>query len=100
MAKKSRAKTSRRTARSAEPAARARSRRAPQRIAPVFARRNYVLLGVGVGMLALGYVLMALDGSLDGFVALTLAPILIAAGYGGVVWSALYRARPEEAEAA
>jgi hypothetical protein len=103
MAKKNRASNTRtksrqRPARS-ERAGRRRSAgaRASQRVAPVFVRRNYVLLAVGAALLALGYTLMALDGSLDGFVALTLAPLTIAAGYAAIVWGVLHRgARKDE----
>lgn len=99
----------RKPARSASPRA---GRPGPVRTGPahlVFGRRNYVLLLASVGLVVLGYVLMALDNargldehgvhlSLDSTLSLTVAPILLLAGYLGIVWAILWR--PKEAEVA
>jgi hypothetical protein len=85
----------------------ARPRSGPAHL--VFARRNYVLLLASVGLIVLGYVLMAVDNargldergvhlSLDSALSLTVAPILLLAGYLGVAGAILWR--PKQAEPA
>lgn len=63
----------------------------PSEINWVFRRENYIYMFIGLGLLALGYLLMIGGGSDDivkfspsifDFQRLTLAPILVLAGYG------------------
>jgi hypothetical protein len=62
-----------------------RSRRAAEREGPLFRRGNYVLLGVSLAVIAVGFVFLA-GGSI------TLAPILLVLGYAVLVPVAiLYR---------
>jgi hypothetical protein len=72
----------------------------------VFGRRNYVLLLASVGLIVLGYALMAFDNargldaqgvhhSLDSALSLTVAPILLLAGYLGIFAAILWRPSPE-----
>jgi hypothetical protein len=76
----------------------------------VFGQRNYVLLLASVGLIVLGYALMAVDNargldergvhlSLDSALSLAVAPILLLAGYLGIVGAILWRPKPAEAEA-
>lgn len=71
-----------------------------------FERRNYVLLLIGLGLIVGGYVLMALDNArgedaqgvalaLDSPLSLTVAPLLLLAGYLGVVYAVLWRPKRE-----
>ncbi|MFQ6675330.1 MAG: DUF3098 domain-containing protein [Fidelibacterota bacterium] len=56
-----------------------------------FTRRNYLLFGMGVLIIILGYVIMA-TGDVNSFQALTLAPILLFLGYLVIIpASLLYR---------
>lgn len=78
----------------------------------VFGRRNYVLLLAGVGVIVLGYVLMAVDNargldargvhlSLDSTLSLVVAPLLLLAGYLGLFGAILWRPKaPTEAATA
>jgi hypothetical protein len=79
----------------------------------VFARQNYVILLGSIGLVVLGYVLMAVDNargvdangvhlSLESSLSLTVAPLLLLAGYLGIVGAILWRpkAAPSETEAA
>ncbi|MBP1647860.1 MAG: hypothetical protein H6Q30_1305 [Bacteroidetes bacterium] len=43
-------------------------------------RENFIILGIGVAVIILGYLAM-LEGSVEGFLPLVLAPILLVAGY-------------------
>jgi hypothetical protein len=62
------------------------------------ARENYIILGVGVLVIVVGYI--ALSGSsVEGFMPLTLAPILLVLGYCVIIpVGILYRkkAKPPE----
>lgn len=48
-----------------------------------FGPRNYRLMFVGLGLLAAGFITMKLDGEQygEGFLGLTLGPLLLAAGF-------------------
>ena len=63
-----------------------------------FGRINYVWLGIGIAVLAVGYVLMSGGGSDDpnvfdesifSFRRITLAPTVVLAGYGVIVYAIL-----------
>lgn len=59
----------------------------------VFARRNYVLLLVGIALVVIGFAIMAIEHELDGFWSRTVAPIVIVGGYLEVVYAILWRPR-------
>ena len=59
-----------------------------------FERRNYVLLLGAIGLVVAGYVLMLVDNAVsanpvDSALSLTVAPLLLLAGYVGVIWAIL-----------
>jgi hypothetical protein len=59
-------------------------------------RENVIILGVGILLIVLGYAAM-LEGSVEGFLPLVAAPILLVLGYCVVVPIAiLYRRRGAE----
>ena len=70
----------------------------------VFARKNYVLLGVALVLVVVGYGLMAFENAMsadpvDGFLSLYVAPLLLLGGYLGIVYAILWRPRfPTEEE--
>jgi hypothetical protein len=43
-------------------------------------RENFIILGIGLAVIILGYLAM-LEGSVEGFLPLVLAPILLVLGY-------------------
>ncbi len=45
-----------------------------------FGRRNYKLAAAGLAVIAIGYVLLSIPPA-DGFLSLTLAPLLLVVGY-------------------
>jgi hypothetical protein len=54
---------------------------------------NYVILGIGVAIIVVGFVVMA-AGGVEGFASLVVAPILLVAGYCIIVpFSILYKKR-------
>ncbi len=59
----------------------------------VFVRKNYLLLIVGVLLVVFGYVIMALENEVDGFISLYVAPIIILAGYLEIIYAILWRPR-------
>jgi uncharacterized membrane protein HdeD (DUF308 family) len=63
----------------------------------VFTRRNYLLLLAGVLLIVVGYVIMAVEGEVDGFISLFIAPIIILAGYVEIIYAILWRPRDDRA---
>ena len=57
--------------------ARSSRRSSKGRSRTVFARRNYVLLLIGVALVAVGFALMRIDGQFESVVSLYVAPLLI-----------------------
>lgn len=45
-----------------------------------FTRKNWIIFALGIAVIALGYVLLSIPPA-DGFLSLTLAPVLLVAGY-------------------
>jgi hypothetical protein len=66
-----------------------RSSKGPSRT--VFARRNYVLLLIGVALVAVGFALMRIDGQFESVVSLYVAPLLILGGYLEVIYAILWQ---------
>ena len=67
-----------------------------------FTRRNWILFLVGLGVIALGYVLLRIP-PVDGPLSLTVAPILLVAGYCVILPAAILvrdRGRDRGGEAA
>jgi hypothetical protein len=61
-----------------------------------FTKQNYQLFGIGILVLVLGYIAMA-QRPWDGFLSLTLAPILLVVGYCVIIPVAiLYRKKNKE----
>ncbi|MXZ09871.1 MAG: hypothetical protein F4Y79_10535 [Gemmatimonadetes bacterium] len=62
------------------PPRRARQRHTPTRPKLPYSERNMWLFGLGLATIALGYVFLSLP-PVDGFMSLTLAPLLLVLGY-------------------
>ncbi len=63
-----------------------------------FTRKNYIAFAVGLGLLAVGYICLAQPPA-NGFLSLTLAPILLVLGYCVVFpYAIMAREKPKEAE--
>ncbi len=62
----------------------------------VFGRRNYLLMIVGVLLIAVGLFVMTLDGEPYGFGALglTVGPMIVLAGFLLEFWAIMLRAKP------
>lgn len=58
-----------------------------------FDKANYTLMLVGIGILILGFTLMALDGEKHGFgfLGLTLGPIVVMIGFIFEIFAILYK---------
>ncbi|MDE2888686.1 MAG: hypothetical protein OXR72_10750 [Gemmatimonadota bacterium] len=55
-------------------------RREPARSPLPYSRRNWTFLGAGVGTILIGYLCLS-QPPVDGFMSLTLAPVLLVIGY-------------------
>lgn len=64
----------------------------------VFAQRNYVFLVAAVAAIVIGFALMRIENEVDGFVSLYVSPIIILAGYLGIIVAILWKPRRTEGE--
>lgn len=62
-----------------------------------FTRRNWMLFGIGLGTIGLGYVALGIPPA-DGFLSLTLAPLLLVGGYCVLIPLALLAREDQDAE--
>jgi len=69
------------------------------REALVFQKWNYVLLLIGIALIAVGFSAMALENQFEGFISLYLSPILVVGGYAEIVYAILWRPDAEAQEA-
>jgi hypothetical protein len=76
-----------------------------QKVTFPFARENYKLLLIGLGVVILGFILMSGGGSDDpevfseaifNFRRITLAPILVLAGYGLVMYAIMKKPKADQ----
>jgi predicted tellurium resistance membrane protein TerC len=63
----------------------------------IFERRNYVLMAVGVLLVAVGFAIMRIENEFQGFISLYVAPLLILGGYAEVIYAILWRPSDEDA---
>ena len=68
--------------------------RGPKRALP-YSERNWRLFGLGLGVIALGYVFLSRP-PVDGFLSLTLAPLLLVLGYCVLIPMALLKGKKKE----
>lgn len=75
----------------------------------VFEKKNYVILLVSIGLIFLGYALMAIDNgrgvdelgnhlSLNSPLSLVVAPLVLLAGYAGIAAAILWRRKSADTE--
>lgn len=99
MAKKSTSRRGGRRAVAASPSSDAPARTSGRRTTAspgrtLFGRTNYAILIMSLLLIATGYIAMALDNQIKGFVPLYLSPTLLMAGYLLVIYAILHRDRP------
>lgn len=80
---------SRRSARTASAPAAASSTRM------MLQKTNYVLLGVFLGLIVLGYGLMRWENEVQGVISLYVSPILLMVGYLGIMYALVWAPRKE-----
>ncbi len=61
-----------------------------------FGRKNYILLGISLGIILIGYICLASGDNPNDAVTLTLAPVLLVIGYGLIPFAILAKNRPSE----
>jgi hypothetical protein len=64
----------------------------------VFSTGNYLLMLLGVGLVAVGYVIMRMENEVDGFISLNVAPLLILGGYLEIIYAILWRPKAKSGE--
>lgn len=65
----------------------------------VFETRNYLLLLVGVALIAVGFTAMHLENEYQGIVSLYVSPILIVGGYAEIIYALLWSPSEEDSVA-
>jgi hypothetical protein len=57
-----------------------------------FGKRNYQLMAIGFGVIALGFIIMTLDKDQHGFglLGITISPVVVVAGFVLEVFAILY----------
>ncbi len=72
-----------------------------------FQKKNYMLMLIGIGIVALGYILMSGGGSADpnvfseeifSFRRITLAPIVVLAGYVFIGYAIMYKPKTKSTD--
>lgn len=58
---------------------------------PLFTAYNYQVLGIGLVMVFVGFLIMYLENEVNGFISLFISPLLILGGYGTVIYSIMTR---------
>lgn len=71
---------------------------AARKSAMILNRVNYVILSASVIAIAVGYAIMRIDNQVDGFVSLYVSPLILIAGYIGVIVAILWRSSPATTE--
>ena len=61
-----------------------------------FHARNYILMVVGLVVVAVGYAIMAAENEVDGFLSLYVSPILLLTGYLEIIYAVIWRPKEEE----
>lgn len=79
----------------AKSAARRRTRTPRRQARMVFDRTNYLLLGLCIALVVIGFTAMRIENEVDGFVSLVVAPLLVLGGYLGVIAAILRRPKDE-----
>ena len=62
----------------------------------VFENKNHTFLLIGALFIVLGFTAMYLEGQYEGFISLTVSPVVILAGYGLVGYGILWRPDPDK----
>lgn len=68
-----------------------------------FGKKNFMIFGASIGILVVGYYLLSLDGFVDAKespISLTVAPIVIVAGYVLVIYAIMTKSPDVQAEIA
>ncbi len=63
-----------------------------------FGRMNYILMGIGVAVLGLGFVLMGQDSFVDAnefSISLHIAPVIVVAGFIELIFAIMYKDKHE-----
>lgn len=71
--------------------------KAPQKEQQVllFSKKNYTLMLVGLGLIALGNILMIGNEDIYSFTKITLAPVLIMAGFLLEIYAIMFRTKKQ-----
>lgn len=64
----------------------------------LFGRTNYLLLGISIALLIVGYAAMAIDNQVRSFITLYFSPVVLMAGYLLVIYAIFYRPKSENNE--
>lgn len=72
------------------------TRSAARKSAMILGKTNYIILGASVAAILLGYTIMRVENEVDGFISLYVSPLILIAGYIGVIVAILWRSSSTE----
>ncbi len=75
------------------------SKRRDQSGTLIFEKRNYLLLLVGIALIAVGFTAMYIENEYQGFVSLYVSPVLIVGGYVEIIYALLWSPSEEDSAA-
>ena len=61
----------------------------------LFSKKNYTLMLIGLGLIALGNILMIANEDIYSFTKITLAPVLIMAGFVLEIYAIMFRPKKQ-----
>ncbi len=74
------------------------SKQAQKTLVWPFGRKNYILLGISLVVIVIGYICLASGDNPNAAITLTVAPIVLVIGYGMIPFAILAKGRPEPTE--
>lgn len=63
----------------------------------LYTKQNYLLMGIGVALIVVGFIIMYLENEIDGFLSLYVSPVIIMAGFAEIVYAIMKKSPSAEA---
>lgn len=74
------------------------SKQAQKTLVWPFGKKNYILLGISLAVIIIGYICLASGDNPNAPITLTVAPIVLVIGYGMIPFAILAKGRPEPSD--
>ena len=61
----------------------------------LFSKENYILLLIGVALIAIGFLIMYLENEANGIISLFISPVLIVGGFAEIVYAIMKKPKKD-----